>query len=335
MARRDLILGLLVATLAGCNAAQQAEPEPRPVVDLSPAALSVSQQDSLDQAQAAKDSGDYEEALALFREILADNPVATDALVGIGDVYLAEGLWDRAEPAFARAAKLEPRNFDAQYGHGVTLQMLDRFVEAVRAYHRALTIDPDSLGANLNLATTYLQMGRPKSALVFAQRGADLSEGTAPPHITLAATLQLLGNGEAALEQYITAAELMEQPSPQLMENIIYLLSQQRRYLEVANAARQLIRIDPTTESWERLGWAEFRLGNYGESSKAYRTAVQFEERNWRAVNGVGVTALNTWLLSDKQDFDAHQDARSAFRNSLSINPDQPKVITLLLRYNL
>ena len=33
--------------------------------------------------------------------------------------------------------------FDAQFGHGRALQMLDRFIEAVQAYHRALTIRPD------------------------------------------------------------------------------------------------------------------------------------------------------------------------------------------------
>ena len=81
----------------------------------------------------------------------------------------------------ARAARLAPRNFDAQYGHGRALQMLERFIEAVRAYHRALTIRPDNINANQNLATTYLQLGEPSSALVFAEKAVELDPASARP----------------------------------------------------------------------------------------------------------------------------------------------------------
>jgi hypothetical protein len=47
------------------------------------------------------------------------------------------------------------------------------------------------------------------------------------------------------------------------------------------------------------------------------------------------VNRLNTWLLGEKTDIDAFQEARLSFRRSLAINPDQPQVITLVLRYGL
>lgn len=325
---------LVVATL-GCSGPPQATGPIGPVVEPSAAALSASQQETLDAASAAHDAGEYADAMALFREVLSENPIAVDAHVGIGQIYLSAGHWSQAEPAFARAAKLSPRDFGAQYGHGVALQMMQRFVEAVRAYHRALTIEPENVGANLNLATTYLQMGRPRSAQVFAQRAVDLGDGGSQAFITLGATLQLLGQEDRALEQYIAAAEAMSDPSPPLMRNIMHLLSRQKRYTEVANTAEQLVRIDPTTDAYERLGWARFRLGEYEPSARAYRMAVEYNDENWRALNGVGVNALNAWLLSDRSVFDAYEEARWAFRRSLETRPDQPKVITLVLRYGL
>jgi tetratricopeptide (TPR) repeat protein len=128
---------------------------------------------------------------------------------------------------------------------------------------------------------------------------------------------------------------MMNEPSPQLMRNIIYLLTQEKRYREVVNTTEQLVRVDPSSGSYEQLGWAQFRLGDYTSSSNAYITAVEFDEENWRAMNGIGVNALNAWLLGDRKSTRFYEDARNAFRKSLSLNPDQPKVITLVLRYGL
>ncbi|MBC8201049.1 MAG: tetratricopeptide repeat protein [Planctomycetes bacterium] len=330
---RFIITGCFLVGV-GCHAVSPMEA----TGDVAPASIVTISQEEQVTIQAgliAKDHGDYTEAMKLFKEVLQQNPVATDALVGIGDICLVKKEWTKAEPVFARAVKLEPRNFEAQFGHGVSLQMLKKYLDAVRAYHRALTINPEDVGANTNIATTYLQMGRPKSALVFAERAVELDGAAAPAQITLAATYQLLQRPQDALNAYIAASEVMDNPSPQLMRNIIYLLTQEKRYQEVVNTTEQLVQLDPTTDTFEQLGWAEFRLGDYESSLEAYKTAIDYDEQNWRALNGVGVNELNRWLVGDKSDVESFQSARLVFRKSLSINPDQPRVITLVLRYGL
>jgi tetratricopeptide (TPR) repeat protein len=327
-----LILCCCFASCVGCHAIS-------PTENLQSAVEAVAvtdvQQVTIHAAEIAKEHGDYEEALKMFREVLSQNPVATDAFVGIGNIFLIRNDWERAEPAFARAVKLEPRNFDAQYGHAVSLQMMKKFIDAVRAYHRALTINPEDMRANMNIATTYLQMGRPQSALVFAERAVELEGELAPAQITLAAAYQLLNRPQDALNSYIAASEAMEEPSPQLMRNIIYLLTKEKRYQEVVNTTVHLVQLDPTSDTYEQLGWAEFRLGDYEASLEAYKIAVDYDQENWRALNGIGVNELNSWLLGDKTDTESYQTARIVFRRSLAINPDQPKVITLILRYGL
>ena len=329
---RVIMSGCLLFCL-GCHAILPTTDMDAPVV--SPATMTGVQQVTMTAAEIAMEHGDYKEALHLFREVIEQNPIATEAYLGIGDIYLIHKQWDKAEPVYARASKLDPRNFDAQYGHGITLQMTSRFIEAVRAYHRALTIKPEDMGANMNIATTYLQMGRPKSALVFAERAVDIDGASAPAQITLAATYQLLDRLQEALGAFIAASESMDEPSPRLMRNIIHLLTQEKRYREVVNTSEQLVLIDPTSDSYERLGWASFRLGDYEGSLDAYMTAVEYDEQNWRALNGVGVNELNRWLLAERTGIETYQRARIVFRRSLSINPAQPKVITLVLRYGL
>ena len=288
----------------------------------------------LAEADGLASSGDYDSALQLFHDVLEDDPTSTPAYIGIGDIHLEQGDYERAEPAFRRAAKIEPRNFDAQFGHAVALQMLDRLVEAVRAYHRALTIDPESPVANLNLATTYLQMDEANHAIVFAEKAVEFDPDNGPAWVNLGVAYERIERWGDAAEAYVAASERME-PTVELMTNLLNMLVRQKRYREVVNVADTIQKLDADAESLERKGWALFRLGDYEASTAAYRESIAIDGTLWRAYNGLGVNALNRWLLSKETDFEAFEQARNAFRASLQFNPDQQKVINLLLKYGM
>lgn len=317
---------------AGCGSTDTAGGlDASPVVTLSPV-VPPGTDASLARALAARRAGEYEVALAAFREILAHDPTVAGAYVGIGEIYLMRQDYADAEGVLARAVRLESRNFDAQYGHGRALQMLGRFAEAVRAYHRALTIRPDSVDANRHMATTYLQMGEPAGALVFAEKAVELDPANGPARANLGTIYREAGRSSDAIHQYEAAIELME-ATPPLLTNLITALVDQERYVDAMNAAEDLVTLAPSAQSWERLGWSAFRAGNYRKSIEAYRDAVAIEPDFWPALNGVGCNALNTWLSSGKRDGPAFLEAREAFRRSVRVNPDQQKVISLLSQY--
>lgn len=323
-----MLCGVMSVALTGCGSAPKsssnAQPRTTRLREPTP-----EQQAKIEQAQAAKTEGNYDAALAMFQEILAENPTITVAYVGIGDIYMDKQSYDKAEPAYARAAKLEPRSFDAQFGHGLSLQMLNRFVEAIRAFQRALTIDPDSLRANLAIATTYLQMDEAQSAVIFAEKAVQLDPANGSARVNLGAAYEKVGRNADAIEQYFTAMELVDD-TPPLMMNLINVLSEERRYQEAVNAAENLVKVAPSANAYERLGWCYFRLSDYSRSLTAYREAVKLDENHWQSYNGIGVNAINTWLLSKKRDIAAGNEAREAFRKSLRINADQPKLVLLM-----
>jgi tetratricopeptide (TPR) repeat protein len=317
-----------IAVIPACKSTSSAEApsNPGPVKLHEPTA---EQQARIEHAETARDEGNYDAALTMFQEILAENPTVTTAYLGIGDIYMLKEDYSKAEPAYGRAAKLEPRNFDAQYGHGLALQMLNRFVEAIRAFQRSLTIDPNSLKANLALATTYLQMDEPKSALIYAENAVKLDPANGSARVNLGAAYEKVGRNADAIEQYFTAMELVDD-TPPLMMNLINALSEERRYQEAVNTAENLVKVAPSANAWERLGWCHFRLGDYTRSMHAYREAVKLDDQHWQSWNGIGVNAINTWLLSKKRDTTAGNEAREAFRRSLRLNGDQPKLILLM-----
>ena len=290
--------------------------------------------ENLDVANTAKESGDYDTALRLFKEILSENPNVTTAYLGLGDIYLDQGDYQSAEPAYGKAAQLEPRNFDAQYGHGLALQYLNRFVEAIRAYHRALVIRPDSPEANLNMATTYLQMNDPRSALAFAEKAVESDPENGPARVNLGAVYDDLGRHDDAIESYRVAMELMD-PSPELVLNLVRSLRSAERYREMIDAAETLNRQTPHADAYEAIGYGWFKLRDYDKSMNAYEQAVDLNPDNWPSWNGIGCNAVNKWLLSKKRDSFAKQTAGEALRKSLQLNPNQQNVIQLVSTYRL
>lgn len=323
-----------VCMLGGCGAFERTGDEPLPPAAAASAASESRQQERLDAAADLTDAGQYDEAIAIFREILAENPTVTTAYLGLGDIHLTQGDYAAAEPVYARAARLEPRNFDAQFGHGVSLQMLDRLVDAVRAYHRALVLRPDSPRVNLNLATTYLQMEQARSALTYAQRAVELEPDNGSARINLGAVYDRLGMLDEAIASYRAASELVD-PSPELIMNIVNVLARAGRYREAIDAAQTLNRLEPSANAYERMGWAWFRLGEFEQSAAAYREAVMLDPEHWPSFNGIGINALNRWLLSERRDGAARNEAREALRRSLRLNPGQERVISLLSTYQL
>lgn len=323
----------LLAIVAGCTATRGFE-GPRRVPVVRGTEPNASQQEVITTARTYVEEGRYDDALSMFQGILGENPTITTAYLGIGEIYMLQSDYAKAEPAYARAARLEPRNFDAQYGHGVTLQMLERFLDAVRAYHRAITLRPQDPGANLNLATSYLQLKQPERALEFAERAVNLDPSNGAAQANLGAIYEKIGRFDKAVDTYIAALELMGNRPP-LMINLINALAKEKRYAEAANTAENLVRLEPTANAYERLGWCYFKLRDYGPSLQAYRTAVELDPDHWPSLNGVGVCSLNAWLLSKRENMEARVDARDAFRRSLQVNPNQQKVVDLMLNYNL
>jgi len=322
-------LTLATVSLTGCSTPRTSETTVVRATEPTP-----DQQRRLEQAQAATRGGNYDQAIDLFQSILAENPTITQAYVGIGDIYMLQSDYDSAEPAYKRAARLGPTNFDAQYGHGLALQMLGRFIDAVRAYRRALAIDPDNPKANLNIATTYLQMRDSSRALVFAEKAVATDPSNGAAHANLGAIYERLERYEESVDEYIAALEIMGNRPP-LMLNLVNVQVKLDRYHEAANTAETLVRIEPSAAAYDRIGWCAFKLRDYDRSEQAYWKAVDLDPGYWPAWNGIGVNALNVWLLSKKRDDDAKITSRDAFRKSLRANPEQPPVIALMTRFRL
>lgn len=332
------------ALLGGCASSRSGKPQAGTAQDKQAqlaAALdqprSRSQQDAA--TMAVKKANQYladgrsDDALAEFERAIESNPTLTVAFMGAGDIYREKGDYGNAEIRYGKAAELEPQNFDAQYLHGLTLQLLSRAGDAVKSYLRALTIKPDDFNANLNIATAYLQLRDATEAVAYAERAVRIKSDSAPARTNLGAVYYALTRYEDAVIEYQQAAELAPLTGPLLL-NLADALGKSGRIAESVNTLQQLVKTSPSAVAFERLGAGYFKLRRYEDSKSAFNRAIDIDGNHYPAINGSAVCLLNQYFFSNEKDEAARLEAVRLMRRSLQIERQQPKIVELLGRYN-
>lgn len=319
------------AVAAGCGGG--GERERRAAVD---AAAVTEARTRAEQAEDRVRHGDLQGALAEFSRAISENPNFVRARAGMGDIYRIQSDWARAALQYETAASLQPDNAVLHYYVGLMLHLQDRVSEAVGAYLRAVRIAPNHFETNLNLANAYYQLDDLELARQHARRAVALQPDDGNARFTLGEIYATQGLHEEAVTEFQQAAELLE-ISPRLLRSWAGSLLELERYAEAKNVLERLVRETGrgAGAAWahERLGYAEFKLSNLEEAEEAFEAALAIDAEYVPAINGIAVIELNRYVLSDKQDREAHTRAIERLRESLQLNPDQAAIKELLFRY--
>ena len=114
------------------------------------------------------------------------------------------------------------------------------------------------------------------------------------------------------------------------LERLVSAYEASERWAEAASASGEFARRWPSAPASERAARLAFRAGDYERAIDGYRRATEQDPASVGAWNGVGVCALNAWILSDRLDGTAREEARRALERSLELAPGQPQVARLL-----
>lgn len=288
--------------------------------------------DAVHQARAHRDRGNLDQALLWFHRALEEDARQLEAHMGIGDIYQVRGDYAAAAGRYETAREIDPTDYHATYNLGLMYHLLERVRDAIDMYLSALSIDPQSYEANLNLATAYLQIEQPEQALPYARRATELEPTTQAPFVNLGAVYSAMGRHEEAIDAY-RRAESEGPYSAQLTTNLVNAFVRTRRYDEAVDLLEGAIRNEPTARSFERLGYVHFRLGQYDQSLEAYDNALQIDAEDTAALNGVGVNLMTLYIQGGREEHDLRDRAVESWRQSLSHEADQPRIVELISRY--
>jgi tetratricopeptide (TPR) repeat protein len=109
-------------------------------------------------------SGEYEDALKIYRQALAGDPANPEALNSLGATLCKVGRYFEAEQVFRDALSRAPDYVEANYNLGSVLRWAGNMEEAELWFRRALKANPTHLAARSGLGLTLTHLGRTRDA---------------------------------------------------------------------------------------------------------------------------------------------------------------------------
>lgn len=153
----------------------------------------------------------YQEAVALLREVASRHPTAA-AQIALGVAHLGAGATSAAVRALRKAIQLAPDQPDAHYHLGNALRQDGKYEEAARSYRRAIELDPMAIGAWNNLGMALKAFGQTELAIAALREGITVigedDKRTAMLWNSLGNALAAHGDAKAALNAHRRAVVL-------------------------------------------------------------------------------------------------------------------------------
>jgi Flp pilus assembly protein TadD len=164
--------------------------------------------DTFAQAQALHRAGRVAEAVAIYQQVLAAEPVHAEALGLLGVAYRALGRRQEAVASLKQSVRLNPQQAEAHYHLGGALADLGQLDEAAACCRRALELWPGFEQALHLLAFALKQQGRLADAADCCRRVLELKPDLAEAHNNLAIVLRDQNKQEEAASSFRRAVEL-------------------------------------------------------------------------------------------------------------------------------
>jgi Flp pilus assembly protein TadD len=253
------------------------------IVLIALAATVVFGEDSdYDRGVALLDKAQYAAALPYLGRAAQSQPGDARVWKALGVAFAARKQYDLAEPAFARACRLDSKLQDACYYHGRTLYALDRFDASLHVLERAAQVEPGSWKIHLGIAEALEALGQAAAENAF-NKAIDLAKGADPePAVAYAQFLVRQGRTPDALPVLERAVRRFPDSSSARIQLGRALLEQGSVEAAISHLERAISLAPDSAQAHLLLAKAYTRAGRTAEARIHYEAAARFEPSSRR-----------------------------------------------------
>jgi tetratricopeptide (TPR) repeat protein len=273
----------------------------------------VTRNEQLHQAEAAFQSGRFDQADRICRHLLGTTPEFADALVL--RALIAGRRTDRplALALMERAVAAAPDRADCHNSLGQMRAVSGRIEGAIEAFDTAIGLKSDFSEAHYNLGLALRTQGRLREAVPRFQTAADFRPDWAEAHYALANTLAALGERDAAVDRYRQA--LARQPDfAEAWNNLGLALGALRQWEAAESAFVRAVAIRPDyAEALNNLGNLFKTTGRPDRAAQTFERSLRFRPEHPETLYNYGGVL---------QDLGRLEDARDALVKTIGIRPD-------------
>ncbi len=256
-------------------------------------------------------AGRREEAEALYRSVLRENPNHADTLHLLGVLAAECGNFDLAVAAIGRAIEVRP-GVPVYYNNlGLAFSRKEDWERAAAAYRQALRMQPTSAALCSRLGEALGNLGRYKEAAEAYRRSVELDPDRGEVRFALGQALQMIDRLEEA-EGHCRAATALDGPAEAWYQlgNVLHQLG---RYEESIEPYQRAIEVEPDrAEAHYNLAGSLGKLGRHEEAVASLREALWMRPEYAEAHNNLGTAYQALGRLPD---------AEIAYRNAVQLNP--------------
>jgi tetratricopeptide (TPR) repeat protein len=225
---------------------QTSQPESNPSSTPTPTQPDAAIQEQLDEASALYEAYQFDAAIELYTDVLAQEPENVEALVGRAHAYQAGYYWYESEADYQAALALDPDHADTYYGL-ISLYLLRRnYGAAFQLVARAEEKFADDPYFYVVAGSVYFNIGDYETSYDYDNEALQRGEETATVYSGRGAALSWLGRDEEALADYNRAIAL----DPSFYQAYLNRANLLRRYGKLDEALADLQRaIDAAPEN--------------------------------------------------------------------------------------
>ncbi|MBU3558516.1 tetratricopeptide repeat protein [Polynucleobacter sp. Nonnen-W13] len=257
--------------------------------------------------------GNFEEAQAIYEQVLAIQDHHFDALQLLGAIFTQTKQFIKAVEFINKALQINPDFVSCHLNCGIALQSLGRFDEALNSYDQAINFKPDYAEAYSNRGNTLKELKRFNEALLSYGKAISLKPDYAEAYSNLGVTLQALEHFEEALVSYDQAISLKPDYA-EAHSNRGNTLKALERFDEALASYDSAIDIKPNyTVAYYNRGLALQELERFDEALVSYDQAISLESDYAEAYSDRGNT------LQKLKRFD---EALVSYDKAISLKPD-------------
>jgi glycosyltransferase involved in cell wall biosynthesis len=184
------------------------------------------------KGQAVDRLGRPEEAEAIYRKVLTENPGEPNAMLGLAGLLLQRGQTSEAQSFCERILALDEGNAGAWCNLGLCWVRQGDTARAEECLHRAVEFNENLTAAWMNLGHLYLGQGKAEPAALAFQKALELDPRLLSAHLGLAVLFIQSGEVIEALQRGLSSLEILGLEGPSALEgwddliNVFEILSQ-------------------------------------------------------------------------------------------------------------
>jgi tetratricopeptide (TPR) repeat protein len=284
------------------------------------------------EAVHAQRAGNTDAAISSLEDATRANPDLTMARSLLGDLYKDKGNYSKAADQYQAVTDLDPYNAHAFYKLGVAQHLMQRLADAARSYERAIRLDPRDWESHMNLGLVDLALGRKDQAISHLTEATMINPGEGAAFGNLAIALDAAGRYPDAEKAYRRALELDPEDTASL-GNLGKNFMKQKKGKEALTVLQKLA--DMTESASARKLYADALVMNrqHDNAIKLYDGILSEDNNYYPALNGKGTALISKYEDGHGLDMRTRAAAVEAWKESLALNPNQPRVEEMLKKW--